>query len=71
LRIKNITLGYTFPTKWLKKNILSSARLYVSGNNIYTFTNYTGFDPEVGVSGIDNNVYPVTRTFSVGINLGF
>lgn len=70
LRIKNITLGYTMPAQIIKKIKLHSARFYISGQNILTFTNYNGFDPEVGVNGIDNNVYPVTRTFTVGINLG-
>jgi TonB-linked SusC/RagA family outer membrane protein len=71
LRIKNVTLGYTLPTKWIEKAHFSSIRVYASGLNIYTFTKYTGFDPEVGTSGIDNNVYPVTATYSFGINLGF
>jgi hypothetical protein len=70
LRIKNVTLGYTLPTKWIEKAHFSSIRVYASGLNIYTFTKYTGFDPEVGTSGIDNNVYPVTATYSFGINLG-
>lgn len=70
LRIKNVTLGYTMPVQIIRKIKLSSARVYISGQNIFTLTNYSGFDPEVGVNGIDNNVYPVTRTFTVGINLG-
>lgn len=70
LRVKNITLGYTLPASDMKKLKLTSARVYLSGQNIFTITNYNGFDPEVGTSGIDNNVYPVTRTFTVGVNLG-
>ncbi|MDO9633519.1 MAG: SusC/RagA family TonB-linked outer membrane protein, partial [Paludibacter sp.] len=70
LRIKNVTLGYTMPAKIIQKIKLHSARFYISGQNIFTITNYSGFDPEVGVNGIDNNVYPVTRTVTVGINLG-
>ncbi|VBB48708.1 SusC-like TonB-dependent receptor [uncultured Paludibacter sp.] len=70
LRLKNITLGYKVPSSTLKKIKLSQARLYFSVQNVLTFTKYTGFDPEVGVSGIDNNVYPVNRTFTFGINLG-
>jgi TonB-linked SusC/RagA family outer membrane protein len=70
LRIKNITLGYTLPKALMKKIQLTSARFYLSGQNIFTLTKYSGFDPEVGTSGIDNNVYPVTRTFTVGVNLG-
>lgn len=71
LRIKNVTLGYTVPKFLMKKAQLTSARFYVSAQNLITFTKYKGFDPEVGTSGIDNNVYPVTRTFNVGVNLGF
>ena len=70
VRIKNITLGYTIPGKIMKKLHISTARLYVSGQNLFTFTKYKGFDPEVGTNGIDNNVYPVTRTINIGINLG-
>ncbi len=70
LRIKNVTLSYTIPQKALKALWLTSARVYVSVENLYTFTKYTGFDPEVGFTGIDNSVYPVCRTFSVGVNLG-
>jgi TonB-linked SusC/RagA family outer membrane protein len=71
LRIKNVTLGYTLPKALMDKVSIKTARLYVSGQNLLTFTKYKGFDPEVGVNGIDNNVYPVTRTVSMGINLGF
>jgi TonB-linked SusC/RagA family outer membrane protein len=71
LRLKNVTLGYTLPKSLLGKVKLSSARVYVSAQNLYTFTNYQGIDPEVPVNGIDNNIYPVTRTFSLGVNIGF
>jgi len=71
VRIKNVTLGYNLPKSLMAKAFISSARVYLSAQNLVTFTNYKGFDPEVGTSGIDNNVYPVTRTFSMGINLGF
>ncbi|MDO9152860.1 MAG: TonB-dependent receptor [Paludibacter sp.] len=71
LRIKNLTLGYTFSKQLIKQLKLSTARLYVTGQNLFTFTKYTGFDPEVGAGGIDNNVYPVTRTYTVGVNLVF
>lgn len=70
LRIKNVTLGYSLPATLIKKAQLSTARFYLSAENLFTFTKYSGFDPEVGTSGIDNNVYPVTRTISIGVNLG-
>ena len=70
LRIKNVTIGYTLPTSILKKAQLSTARFYITAQNLFTLTKYSGFDPEIGTSGIDNSVYPVTRTISVGVNLG-
>ncbi|WP_187263769.1 SusC/RagA family TonB-linked outer membrane protein [Pontibacter beigongshangensis] len=71
LRVKNVTLGYTLPQSIIGRAKISSARIYVSGQNLFTFTNYTGFDPEVGVSGVDLSVYPLSRTLSAGINVGF
>lgn len=68
LRIKNLTLGYTLPK--LKFRGIKSARIYAAAQNVYTFTKYTGLDPEVSGNGIDNNVYPVVRTISLGLNLG-
>ena len=71
LRIKNVILGYTLPKSVLAKIRISSARIYISGTNLFTFTNYKGFDPEVGMNGIDLSTYPVTRTISMGVNIGF
>lgn len=71
LRIKTATLGYTVPKAWMEKAGISTARLYVTGQNLFTFTKYSGFDPEVAVNGIDFGVYPVTRTISLGVNLTF
>ena len=70
LRIKNITLGYTLPALLIKKAQLSTARFYITAQNLFTLTKYSGFDPEIGTSGIDNSVYPVTKTISIGVNLG-
>lgn len=74
LRLDNATLGYTFKTDKIK--YLNNARVYVSGQNLFTITNYTGVDPEVSLSGlapgIDNrNYYPKTRSFLLGVNLTF
>ena len=69
LRIKTATLGYTLPGPWMQKAHFSRARLYVTAQNLFTFTKYSGFDPEVSSNGIDYSVYPVTRTISLGINL--
>ena len=71
LRVKNITFGYTVPARIIQKAKMSSARIYVSGTNLFTFTDYSGFDPEVSVNGIDLNTYPVTKTYSLGVNISF
>ncbi|HQO49725.1 MAG TPA: TonB-dependent receptor, partial [Bacteroidales bacterium] len=77
MRIKNVTFGYNFPQKLLKPIKLKTARIYISGQNLYTFTAYTGMDPEVNyysndnvVMGTDFFTYPQSRTIMVGINLG-
>jgi TonB-linked SusC/RagA family outer membrane protein len=73
LRLKNVTLGYTLPKKLLQGIGMNDAgiRLYVSAENLLTFTKYSGFDPEVGNHGVDGGVYPVARTFIVGLNVNF
>ena len=77
LKISNVTLGYTFPRKWMEKIGLESLRLYVTGNNLYTFTKYTGFDPEVSTfgngltPGVDFGGYPRSRSVVFGVNVAF
>lgn len=75
LRLKNIQLGYTLPKNLLNKAFISSLRLYVAAENLFTFTKYHGFDPEIssgGTSlGLDRGVYPQAKTFTVGANLTF
>ena len=71
LRLKSITIGYTLPKHLTKKALMEEVRFSVSGQNLYTLTRYTGLDPEVGGSGIDSNVYPLTRNFTFGLNIMF
>ena len=71
LHLKNITLSYTFPKQWLQKAQIENARLSLSCENVATITGYSGFDPEVGINGIDQNRYPISRTFSLGLNFNF
>jgi TonB-dependent starch-binding outer membrane protein SusC len=77
LRINNLTFGYRFDQMLRDVNWLDAASLYVSFNNLYTFTKYDGMDPEVGygadawASGIDLGLYPLPRTVMFGINLTF
>ena len=77
LRLKNITLGYRIPHKILSKIGCSSARIYVSANNLWTITNYSGFDPEASMgadsdaAGVDRGVYPSSKSFLVGLDISF
>ncbi|MCD7972248.1 MAG: TonB-dependent receptor [Candidatus Azobacteroides sp.] len=75
LRLKNIQLGYTLPDHLTRKAFVNRLRVYVSAENLLTFTKYRGFDPEIssgGTSlGVDRGVYPQARTISVGVNLSF
>src|SRR5699024_860293 len=69
LRIKHVTLGYTLRKALISKVKLSEVNFYVSGQNLFTWTNYTGFDPEVtsgsNVSpGTDSGIYPIARTLN-------
>ena len=71
LRLKNITLSYTFPSRWMEKISVENARIFLSCENVATLTKYSGFDPEVGINGIDGNRYPISRTLSLGLNFNF
>ena len=78
IRLKNISLGYTFPKKWIQKLSLEALRVNVNIQNLLTITKYDGYDPEVGtstqsafVSGLDNGRYPSPTTYSFGLNVTF
>jgi TonB-linked SusC/RagA family outer membrane protein len=78
LRIQTIAIGYNLPKQVIAKAKLSNARLYVSGQNLHTFTKYTGYNPEVGSidndvrrMNIDNGNYPLPRTITIGANIEF
>ena len=76
-RIKNLQVGYTFKDSWLKKTkFIGSARLYVSAQNLWTITGYSGYDPEISGGdvfgqGNDNGHFPPVRTFSIGAQVSF
>nr|WP_229254673.1 TonB-dependent receptor [Dyadobacter sp. CECT 9623] len=75
-RMQNVTLGYTLPGNLLSKIRMQKVRIFASTNNLFTVTKYQGLDPGVGGSadtnfGIDLGNYPITRSYTVGINLGF
>ncbi|MFA9392764.1 MAG: SusC/RagA family TonB-linked outer membrane protein [Prolixibacteraceae bacterium] len=76
-RFQNITLGYTLTSTFLNKIKFSNVRVYGTVQNLFTITNYSGLDPELYVGddvlgrGIDNSIYPMSRTFAFGIEIGF
>ncbi|MBP1612707.1 MAG: TonB dependent receptor [Bacteroidetes bacterium] len=77
LRIGTITLGYTLPKIWLQKIKINNARFYCTLNNVYTFTGYDGYDPEVSATsslltaGVDNSSFPRAKSYVIGLNLSF
>ncbi len=81
LRVKTITLGYTIPEKLANKISIQNLRIYTTAQNLFTFTKYKGFDPEVSESvgwgsggldlGVDNGNYPMPRIIMLGFNLSF
>ena len=71
LRLKTISLAYNFPKQWLQALTIENARLTLSCENVATITGYSGFDPEVGINGIDLSTYPISRTFNIGLNFNF
>jgi hypothetical protein len=75
MRLKNLMLSYTLPKNLTRKVGVENFRVYVSGENLLTFTKYHGYDPEIssgGTSlGIDYGVYPQARVYTIGFNIQF
>ncbi len=78
IRIKNIAIGYTLPSSVVRKWKIENFRIYANIQNLYTFTKYSGYDPEVGAStaspnvfGLDNGRYPSPQVYSFGLSLSF
>ncbi len=77
LRLKNVTLGYTFPEKWTNKIYVSKLRVYATAQNLFTLTHYSGYDPEVSMNssplmpGLDWSAYPKSRVLTFGLELNF
>ena len=77
LRLKTLSLGYTFDKKLTNKLKITRARVYFSGQNLFTFTNYSGYDPEVSVRNsaltpsLDFSAYPRAMSFNMGVNVNF
>lgn len=78
LRIQNLTIGYKLPTNIISRVKMTNLRVYMSAQNLYTFTKYTGYDPEIGaldngilLMNVDQGHYPNPRTITFGINVEF
>ena len=76
LRLRNVQLGYTLPASLVQKAKLQRVRIYLSGQNLFTISNYSGIDPEVGQGGslsrgVDFGIYPQSRTITGGVNVTF
>ena len=78
IRLQNISIGYTFPDELFQNLQGLKLRLYMVGNNVFTWSKYTGYNPEVNLRGnsqlrpgVDYGVYPLARSFSFGVNLSF
>ena len=76
MRISNISLGYTFPDRWMKKIHVAKLKLYANIQNVWIFTAYSGYDPEIGAYNqqagklnIDTGRYPSPRVYTFGLNL--
>ena len=78
VRLKNVTLAYTIPSAISKHAAIQNLRVYVTGQNLITWTHYLGYDSEVSANpfsttnpGVDYGVYPQSRTYTVGLNATF
>ena len=78
IKLREVTLSYTFPSRWIKKMKVSNLKIYTQGRNLYTWTDYTGYDPEVNsqvrdplAQNIDYGTYPQVKTFIAGMNISF
>ncbi len=73
MRVKNLVIGYSLPKDWTKKVKIDNARIFASGQNLFTVSNfYKGYDPEVGYGGsLGGEFYPIMQTFTFGIDLKF
>jgi hypothetical protein len=78
IRLQNISLAYNFPRKWISKLNIQNLRVYMNLQNVYTWTKYDGYDPEIGcmygdalMNGLDYGRYPSPRIYTFGLNVSF
>ena len=78
IRLRSLTLGYNFPSTWLAGLGIRTVRLYAGAQNLFTISNYSGYDPDIGsfnqsplINGVENGRYPIARTFTLGLTANF
>jgi TonB-linked SusC/RagA family outer membrane protein len=78
IRLKNITLAYNFPRHLLRSAKIQNLRIYASAQNLFTWTDYSGYDPEVGsfnqnplINGVENGRYPISKSYTFGLSVKF
>ncbi|MGK7395559.1 MAG: SusC/RagA family TonB-linked outer membrane protein [Candidatus Cyclobacteriaceae bacterium M3_2C_046] len=71
LRLRNIEMGYSLPENVMSRLFMSRARVYISAQNLFTLTDYSGYNPDIALNGIDNGIYPQAKTYTIGANLSF
>ena len=75
LRLRNLQVGWSLPKRWIENVKMEEVKIYITSNNLFTLTNYRGFDPDIGTSGwildtgIDKGFYPNNRSIGAGINV--
>ncbi|HZI01867.1 MAG TPA: TonB-dependent receptor, partial [Flavisolibacter sp.] len=70
LRLRNASVAYSLPSRWTNAAKLRNARLYIQGQNLLTWTNFLGFDPEISVGNLSGAQYPALRTVTFGLSVG-
>ena len=71
LRMRNVRLGYTLPLDWVQNIGMSNFNIYISGDNLWTTSDFSGMDPEVGVNGNYSSLYPVSQRLTLGLSISF
>ena len=71
LRLRNIEFGYSLSENLMNRLFMTRARVYISAQNLFTITNYSGYNPDIALNGIDNGIYPQAKTYTLGVNFSF
>lgn len=71
LKMRNLQIGYSLPKSVLNSLMIEKCRIYISGDNLFTITNFRGFDPELSREKEGGNIYPTVSSYMLGLNLVF